>query len=164
LQGKALKMLDKPTDTLISERSTTHGSFEENAALAQRIKAAMLDADGWRELAPDQREALQMIASKIGRILSGKPDFKDHWDDIAGYAQLVGATASGRPGDAAAHGIGRKVRASVAPHVGAKGKAMEVHDARLSRAQQEAVNAAIRQLSPEMEQATIEAPDGKRQA
>ena len=30
-----------------------------------------------------------MIAHKIGRILAGNPDFKDHWDDIAGYAVLI---------------------------------------------------------------------------
>ena len=35
------------------------------------------------------KEALDMIAHKIGRICAGNPNFKDHWADIAGYAQLV---------------------------------------------------------------------------
>jgi len=30
-----------------------------------------------------------MIALKLSRILSGQADFKDHWDDIAGYAKLA---------------------------------------------------------------------------
>ncbi|WP_257617167.1 hypothetical protein [Campylobacter pinnipediorum] len=30
-----------------------------------------------------------MIAHKIARILAGNPNYKDHWDDIAGYATLV---------------------------------------------------------------------------
>jgi hypothetical protein len=30
-----------------------------------------------------------MIALKLSRILSGKPDEQDHWDDIAGYARLA---------------------------------------------------------------------------
>ena len=30
-----------------------------------------------------------MIACKIARILSGDPNWRDHWDDIAGYATLV---------------------------------------------------------------------------
>jgi hypothetical protein len=38
---------------------------------------------------PDaQIEALDMIALKLSRILSGQANFKDHWDDIAGYAKL----------------------------------------------------------------------------
>jgi hypothetical protein len=30
-----------------------------------------------------------MIAHKIGRIIAGDPDFRDHWDDLAGYATLI---------------------------------------------------------------------------
>ena len=30
-----------------------------------------------------------MIALKLSRILSGQSNFKDHWDDIAGYAKLA---------------------------------------------------------------------------
>ena len=41
----------------------------------------MLDAD--------QVEALDMIATKIARILNGNPDHVDSWIDIAGYATLV---------------------------------------------------------------------------
>jgi hypothetical protein len=29
-----------------------------------------------------------MIALKLSRILSGQANFKDHWNDIAGYAKL----------------------------------------------------------------------------
>ena len=36
-----------------------------------------------------QREALDMIAHKIGRIFAVDADFLDHWLDIAGYATLV---------------------------------------------------------------------------
>jgi hypothetical protein len=43
----------------------------------------------WKYLSPMQREALDMTAHKIGRILAGDPDHKDHWDDIAGYTTLV---------------------------------------------------------------------------
>jgi hypothetical protein len=41
------------------------------------------------KLAPDQREALAMIANKLGRILNGDPNYADSWMDIAGYAKLV---------------------------------------------------------------------------
>jgi len=36
-----------------------------------------------------QRETLEMIATKIGRILSGNPHEVDHWKDGAGYFQLI---------------------------------------------------------------------------
>ena len=49
----------------------------------------MQATDRWLNLADDQREALEMIAHKIGRILNGDPDYDDSWVDIAGYAQLV---------------------------------------------------------------------------
>ena len=42
-----------------------------------------------KTLAPDQTEALHMIAHKIGRIINGDADYVDSWHDIAGYAQLV---------------------------------------------------------------------------
>ena len=46
-------------------------------------------AQNWKSLSEVQKEALEMIQHKIGRILAGNPDHKDHWDDIAGYAKLV---------------------------------------------------------------------------
>lgn len=30
-----------------------------------------------------------MIATKVGRILSGDQNHKDSWDDLAGYARLI---------------------------------------------------------------------------
>jgi hypothetical protein len=36
-----------------------------------------------------QREALDQIAGKLGRIFAGRPTFLDHWQDVAGYATLA---------------------------------------------------------------------------
>ena len=41
-----------------------------------------------RGIDPVHREALDMIASKIARILSGDATHVDHWVDIGGYAEL----------------------------------------------------------------------------
>lgn len=49
----------------------------------------MAKSPKWRSLDPDQKEALEMIVHKIGRILNGDPDYADSWHDIAGYAKLV---------------------------------------------------------------------------
>ena len=37
----------------------------------------------------EQREGLEMIAHKVGRILAGNPSFPDHWFDIEGYARIT---------------------------------------------------------------------------
>jgi hypothetical protein len=44
----------------------------------------------------EQWEALEMIASKMSRIVNGNPDKIDNWDDIAGYAKLVADQLRGR--------------------------------------------------------------------
>lgn len=74
---------------LLTERQTTHGSFETNASIAQEIKSAMRASPQWHDLSDVRKEALEFIASKIGRILSGKANFEDHWADIQGYAELA---------------------------------------------------------------------------
>lgn len=75
-------------DTL-AERGSRYGSFREHARITQAIKAACADSPNWTRLAPDQREVVEMIAHKLGRILNGDPDFHDSWHDIVGYAKLV---------------------------------------------------------------------------
>lgn len=77
------------TEALLAERCKTHGDFGHNAFVAQSLKEVLRNADGYSGLNSKQREALDFICSKIGRIMSGQPGFQDHWDDIAGYAKLV---------------------------------------------------------------------------
>jgi len=74
-------------DALLVERQKTHGSFETNAAISQRLKSVMYDM-GTKPSNSIHCEALEMIALKLSRICSGQSTFKDHWDDIAGYAKL----------------------------------------------------------------------------
>jgi hypothetical protein len=73
-----------------TKREKTHGSFKDTASTSQNIKSVMMTGNNWERLNDSQREALEMIATKIGRILSGDPNFRDHWDDIEGYAELGG--------------------------------------------------------------------------
>lgn len=74
---------------IIDEREKTHGSFMATASKAQQLKDAMRGGKNWEELDDMQREALQMIATKIARILEGCHDEVDHWRDLSGYSQLV---------------------------------------------------------------------------
>lgn len=82
------------TNTL-KARGSSHGEFRDNGRIMQQLKDAVRDfkredgSRGWDYLDASQREALDMILHKIGRIMSGDPNFADHWHDISGYAKLV---------------------------------------------------------------------------
>lgn len=82
---------DTNVDAILNERANTYGSFETVAGTAQDIKSLIHTAliGNPTVLDADQVEALDMIATKIARILNGNPDHVDSWIDIAGYATLV---------------------------------------------------------------------------
>jgi hypothetical protein len=73
----------------LTERGNRYGAFDTHANITQALKQTMIDHRTWGGLAPDQKEALEMIVHKIGRILNGDPNYDDSWIDIAGYAKLV---------------------------------------------------------------------------
>lgn len=77
------------TEQLITERGSRYGKFKDGAEIMQELKDVMREVDGWHNLTPSQREALDMIQHKIGRILNGDPTYDDSWKDIAGYATLI---------------------------------------------------------------------------
>lgn len=74
---------------LIADRGKTHGDWDNNAEYSQSLKEYIRRTHKWGLMTRSQREALDMIMHKISRILAGDPDFRDHWLDIAGYAQLL---------------------------------------------------------------------------
>lgn len=76
---------------MLAGRESRYGSFEGHAEISQRLKGIIHTYEAVRgcDLDPDQREALEMIAHKIARILNGDPNYADNWIDIAGYATLV---------------------------------------------------------------------------
>ena len=76
-------------EKVLAERGTRYGEFEEHARITQGIKRAMVNSHNWRHLSDDMKEALEMIAHKMGRILNGDPKYIDSWTDIVGYAKLV---------------------------------------------------------------------------
>jgi hypothetical protein len=78
----------KSPEALTNERKSTHGDWVEQSATANALKGNMRGCPGWTALTASQKEALDMIATKMSRILTGNPNEPDHWDDIAGYAFL----------------------------------------------------------------------------
>lgn len=79
----------KKTKALLAERETSHGDFTHNSVISQSIKEAIRSGKNWDELPDCHKEALEMIAHKIGRWLEGDYRNPDHAKDIAGYATLV---------------------------------------------------------------------------
>jgi len=82
-------MSDEISD-LLKDREKTHGDFSTVAYLAQVIKTDLrVGGNSWDDLSAHQQEALDMIATKMARIVCGDFTAVDHWLDIEGYARLA---------------------------------------------------------------------------
>jgi hypothetical protein len=82
------------TDLVLAERGSRYGKFIDNAKFCQEVKRLIRESGG-PELPPLQAEALELIALKISRIVTGDPNYVDNWVDVAGYAELVVKELSG---------------------------------------------------------------------
>lgn len=75
---------------IIPNRDHQHGGIDAVGNVAQNIKAAIRSGQNWHRLTNGEREALDMIAHKLARVLSGaNPHDTEHWEDLAGYPQAV---------------------------------------------------------------------------
>lgn len=74
----------------IEARHQEYGDYSTQSRIAQQIKCIIFhNTELCRKMSPCQRESLEMIATKISRIVAGNPHNPDSWHDIAGYAQLI---------------------------------------------------------------------------
>lgn len=71
---------------ILDERGARYGEFYDVSKTTIDIQRLLHRGRITREY---QVAALQMISSKLARIVNGDPDYIDNWVDIAGYAQLV---------------------------------------------------------------------------
>ena len=84
-----------PIEATLAEREARYGDFTNRALIAEHFIQMMMTEqggnirEGWKRMAPYQRQALRVIADKIARILNGDPNYDDNWRDISGYATLV---------------------------------------------------------------------------
>lgn len=81
-------------DTL-DQRGQHYGRFADVAEISQSIKDLYYTGNSYSKMDSDQREALDMIANKLARLLNGNPHHYDSWHDIAGYAELVATRLKG---------------------------------------------------------------------
>ena len=97
--GESLRdgLMSTDLTATLEERGKRYGKFIDRAQIVQELKLVIHQAhnNGNKHLATDQREALDMICCKIGRIINGDHDHADSWIDIAGYAQLVADRLNG---------------------------------------------------------------------
>jgi hypothetical protein len=76
-------------DQDLRERDSRYGKFRDNGRVSQELKCALRSGTFWHRLTAPQKEALEMIAVKMGRIVSGDCGKQpDSWYDIAGFAKL----------------------------------------------------------------------------
>lgn len=79
----------EPINATLQERGNRYGDFSEHARITQGIKRCLVSGRSWETMSADKKEALEMIAHKMGRIVNGDPDYADSWHDIVGYAKLA---------------------------------------------------------------------------
>ena len=78
---------------ILEQREKTHGDYTTVAKIAQTLKKVI----SWYvygeynqlKISESQKEALDMICSKIARICNGDANKPEHWEDVAGYAMLI---------------------------------------------------------------------------
>jgi hypothetical protein len=95
-QGVDDELTDVRYETsLLNQRESTHGDYEDTARIAGKLKALIHQETvnrqrrGQQNLTFKQLESLDLISTKIGRIIAGDANNPEHWEDIAGYARLI---------------------------------------------------------------------------
>lgn len=74
---------------VLIERGSTHGNFAESSIFNQALLDLFRNTKNWDDMPAMHKESIEMIMHKIGRIVFGDFNFKDHWVDISGYASLI---------------------------------------------------------------------------
>jgi hypothetical protein len=75
---------------VLEERRNRYGTFMHNARISQQLKRVVKGSgSNYHLLKADQQEAIDMICSKLSRMLTGDPQYEDNLVDIIGYTQLV---------------------------------------------------------------------------
>lgn len=82
-------------DEVLKERGKRYGNYLEQTTISNNIKEAMQVNPAYWDMETDQKDALEMIAVKMSRIVNGDPSYADNWYDISGYATLVAERLDG---------------------------------------------------------------------
>ena len=80
------------TMSIIDQRAKTHGEYKNTAAWSQSLKDMFRGSPNWAKMNDGQKEAMEMIAVKLARLLNGDPNFANHPVDVGGYAELYASS------------------------------------------------------------------------
>ena len=86
---KILSRTELPVDTLLKERGSRYGKFEDNSYITQECESIFKLAPNYEKLFPIQKEAIHMILQKLSRAACGDGSYSDNWEDVCGYSQCV---------------------------------------------------------------------------
>lgn len=70
---------------ILQEREKTHGTFKDNSLIWHKMIMSGPFPVG---MPNEQILSITQIYLKLARIMSGNFKDKDHWKDLAGYAEL----------------------------------------------------------------------------
>ena len=88
-EPRTAKPAPTEVEQVLHRRADRYGKFDNLSKISQMLKDVMRSEEGWDRLTYPQREALDMIAHKISRMLNGDPTYEDSVVDILGYADLM---------------------------------------------------------------------------
>ena len=77
-------------DESLRDKQIMNGPFADTADLSQSFKFLMRRGANWERLPTSAKEALELIASHVGKVLHGDHSEPKHWNDIATLARLQG--------------------------------------------------------------------------
>lgn len=76
-------------EKILEERGQQNGDYGLQAEISQQLKEAIYSTNRAANMAPYQKETIEMICHKLARLSTGDIWHEDHWRDIAGYATLA---------------------------------------------------------------------------
>lgn len=96
-KSRAVATAPAKITVILEERGKTHGTFKDNAVITTSLRDIGHKSPNWDQLHPEQQLAFDESMLKWSRILSegSDPDFREHYDDLAGYATLAGNACKG---------------------------------------------------------------------
>ena len=77
-------------DDDLRNKQIMNGPFEDMSQLSQALKFALRRGRNWEPMGPESKEALELIATHLAKILVGNATEAKHWNDIATLARLRG--------------------------------------------------------------------------
>jgi hypothetical protein len=80
---------EPPVRKILNDREKTYGDYQRTSHISQSLKGLLRLTPSWVGLSFDKKESLDLLCTKLARILNGDPNYRDSWVDCIGYLQLV---------------------------------------------------------------------------